>query len=105
MKQHEGNKMKLKIKIEKEDDTYLASCEDFNLRAEGSSEKEAAKGIEEAFYFAIQYPDFVSTYRAKLAGLFSENKTKSEYNYLEISIPRFLKNVKAYASTSPAVCD
>lgn len=55
----EGFGMKLKIKLQKEGRGYVAICEDFSLNAQAPTMREAIKHIEEAFYFAIQFPDFV----------------------------------------------
>jgi hypothetical protein len=51
--------MRLKIRLRTAGKTCLATCEEFNLHAEAPSAREAIKRIEEAFYFAIQFPDFV----------------------------------------------
>ncbi len=95
--------MKLKIAFKKEGKTYLASCKDFNLHAEAKTRQAAAKRIEEAFYFAIQFPDFVSAHKGKLAGLLFNTPAPASVEFLHIDAHRFLENVRAHAPPAPAL--
>ena len=81
----------------------MATCAAFNLHAEAPSAREAIKRIEEAFYFAIQFPDFVAQHQSQLAGLLSKSSARISGEYLEIDATRFLENVRNHAAPPAAL--
>ncbi len=92
--------MKLKIKLQKEGRGYVALCEDFSLNAQAPTMRGAIKHIEEAFYFAIQFPDFVEAHKDKLVDLMSKPATRASDGYLNLDANRFLESVRFHAPAS-----